>query len=209
MKVLVDSYPIENDESDRVLATGNIISQSFTGSNIKLHSVKFYLTRRSLANGEIRAELYAHTGVFGTSSKGTGSPLAISNPILAEDIVYFGDIWPDRILYTFTFPSDQQYQMTSGTKYVIGLHYAAGLPPDNNYWVLVGGDIYLPPLHPSTTHPGNETLYYLSGGNWIWGSDNTTDLIFYVYGIEQGNYFLFNTNKIEQYANGVLARTYE
>lgn len=97
---------------------------SFTGDGRKLSSVSFLLTRRNAGEtGLLYARLYAHTGTYGTTGTGTGSPLAISTPIDVTTIPTSNSGL--RLNVKFDFPDSDKYLLVDGTKYVVGVFYAA------------------------------------------------------------------------------------
>lgn len=97
---------------------------SFTGDGRKLSSVSFVLTHRNAGEtGFLYARLYAHTGTYGTTGTGTGSPLAISTPIDVTTIPTSNSGL--RLNVRFDFPDSDKYLLVDGTKYVIGVFYAA------------------------------------------------------------------------------------
>ena len=79
--VLSDGWDVSHmDGTDySVTWAQTLLGQSITGAGKNLHSVKFWLNRRSGGDGlgTLTAQLYAATGSF-PSVVGTGSPLATS-----------------------------------------------------------------------------------------------------------------------------------
>lgn len=135
--------------------------QSFQGINAKCSGVSFMLNRVGSPTGNVEARLYAHTGTFGTSSKGTGSVLA-SATVAASTIPFKG-------LELFEFTFDTPYQMSSGTNYVVVVYYSGG---DGSNRIEVGHDSSSP------THNGNMVL--ITSGS-AWSSASTRDVIFEIY----------------------------
>lgn len=169
MASLLDSYSESNvDSSEGKLSaeSGNLmIGQSFEGNGKTLDSAKFYLRKHGTPPGNVFVEIYAHSGTYGTSSIGTGSPLATSDTILATSL-------PSSLgLVDFAFSGGNRITLGNGTRYVIVVNYSdAGGNFSNN--VRFAWD------QSSPTHAGNY-IYYSSGGGW--GYSNTRDLPFYVY----------------------------
>ena len=165
MPVIVDSYSESYKDSYQTMYAGSTISvgQSFTGNGSNLYSAKFYLKQNlGGATGNIYAKLYAHSGTFGTSSIGTGAPLATSDPI---DIATVSTAWT---LHEFIF--SVPYALINTTKYVIQCAFAGG---DSSHYLMIGFD--------ATTklHPGN-LCSIASPATW---SYSAYDACFYVYGI--------------------------
>lgn len=161
MSVLLDSYSDSNYDYDGYTGGGSFRGQSFTNlvGSYKLASAKFYMYRSGTPTGamNMRAVLYEHSGVYGTSSIKTGSALATSSDVLVSSIGETID-W-----VTFTF--DGTYSLTPGAYYCIEVE----LDADATGQVVFGIDATTP------THSGN---YYASSAN------NARDLIFEVYGDE-------------------------
>ena len=119
------------------------IGQSFvcTAIGSKLKSASFWLNKVGAPAGTLTAKLYAHGGTFGTSSTGTGTPLASSNSISATLLST-----ATQAFYQFTFTGANQYTLVDGTNYVISLELSgtASTPLDRVLaYVAVG------------TNPGN------------------------------------------------------
>lgn len=164
---LVDSYSESNRSNSDNLTNNTSVwkgGQSFTAIAGKLSSCKFYLQKVGLPTGNAVAELYAHSGTYGTSSVGTGSVLATSGTYNIEGLT---TSWQ---LITFTFTGANQVTLINGTYYVLVLSYSSG---DGTKYVQIGLD---------NTSPGH-------GGNYIeytattWSALNTNDTCFYVYAI--------------------------
>lgn len=119
MVTLLDSYSEtnKNDSSTfgpaRPLAIGQSFMTPNDGVNYNLDSCKFYLADGGSATGHLEARLYAHTGVFGTSSKPTGAPLATSDEYEVTPLT------GSFVLVTFTFSGAQRVSMTANTAYCI------------------------------------------------------------------------------------------
>lgn len=168
MATIVDFYSETNQDSGEPLVrpSDNVsrVGQSFTGDGQKLDSCKFYLHKVASPTGNITAELYAHTGTFGTTGKPTGSALATSTNSIAAS-----SLSTSYALSTFTF--DQTFTLVNGTKYVIVVRYEGG--SGGNY-IEAGKD------DSSPTHAGNESYYDSSA---TWNAVSGSDVCFYVYGI--------------------------
>jgi hypothetical protein len=90
--------------------------QSFTvpsGRNYAITSAKFYLDRSGSPSGDLVAQLYAHSGTYGSNGVPTGSALAQSNSIPMSSLP------SSPALITFVFSGGQQYVMSAGTHYCI------------------------------------------------------------------------------------------
>ncbi len=175
--VTLDSYATANQDSDEVLEEDHpstlpghsACGQSFTtpndGKNYRLTSAKFYLKKSDplLPDGTLVAKLYAHSGVYGTSSIPSGNALA------ASDSVDLDTLTNAYALYTFTFSSI--YVLEPNTQYCIDVEADATWIIDT---VMAGYDGSAP------SHGGNMFHYDTSAFHAVAGSD----LIFYVYGIE-------------------------
>jgi len=161
---IVDSYGIENASNTFAFTTGGSTSngQSITGNGDKLGSVNFPLSKSAGTTGTFTAHLYAHSGVFGTSSIPTGSPIATS--INTIDIAGLST-YPTLTSCDFGF--DGTYTLNDGTNYCIVLTATS-----------LSGTAYVWSDTTSTTHSGNR--FYYSGSTWL--ASATFDTVFYVYG---------------------------
>ncbi len=174
MADIVDSYVEANYSHHHLLrrvfpsgdAVHSSLGQSFTGDGKAIDSCKFYLTYKLGSPGNLRAYLYAHTGIFGTSSLPTGPILDQSDSYAASN-VNEGD---NPSLHTFT--GFAGYTLVNGTKYCIVLVAYDGTWDDDNLINVAGDSI-------SPTHGGN-AVYYNAGS---WNVENSVDIIFYVYGV--------------------------
>jgi len=168
---LVDIYSETNYNFNWVLgkesgtgAGGLAVGQSFTNTDeADITSCKFYLKKTGFPTGNAYAKLYAHSGVYGTSSVPTGAVLATSD---AFDV---STLTSAHILTEFTFTGIEQYTMAAATEYVIVIDYGDGSYSPLKY-VGVGGD------STSQTHGGNSCLY--NSSSW---AASAYDTIFYVY----------------------------
>jgi len=162
--VLVDSYSEINQCTYRPVYGGDgRYGQSFKGDGSILKSCKFYLSSRIYDHnynwGYCHARLYAHTGVYGTSSLPIGSPLAISDSVAIASLPAL----PSFALFTFNFSNG--IKLESNVPYCIMFTYIGGT--SLNY-PCVGLDTMAP------THSGNAMRpdkYY-----------SREDACFYVYG---------------------------
>jgi hypothetical protein len=167
--VVIDSYSETHyDVSGDVSINANSyvgVAQSFTCSvtGSALMRATFYLCRFNFPTGNVVANLYAHSGTYGSTSIPTGSPLATSAAVDIQTIPN-----ADYGLVNFDFSSG--YVMTNSAHYCISVEYSGG----NTSQALVAG-------YDSTSavHGGN--LSELLGSTWAQGATNT-DLCFYVYG---------------------------
>jgi len=168
--VIIDSYSESNADGSFGLTdavTNHIcgVGQSFTGLEIVLKSCMLYMKKTNSPTGPIYIKIYAHTGVFGTSSLPTGAALAVSDPIEASTLPVASQ------LINFTFSGVNKISLVNGTKYVVTIEYANGLYGTNS--VVCGRDASSP------SHAGSCSVYSTSGG---WTTYNTRDLCFYLYG---------------------------
>jgi len=174
--VLIDSYS-EANWSDNIyimnLHPSDSIYNSAGGQSFqnladayKLTSCKFYMRKYASPTGTMYAELFAHSGTFGSSSKPTGNALAISTGIDVSTLT------TSLALVEFTFPAGQQYEMQPGTYYCIDVGFVASGTIDTTNYLAIGMD------YTSPTHAGNANRY----ANGAWTSTTAYDICFYVYG---------------------------
>lgn len=170
---LIDSYSETNADSgfnlDSDYTDGSPAGQSITNlaTPMAITSSKFYFRKGAGSpTGNLVAKLYAHSGVFGTSSVPTGSALATSDPIAAAGIS--GSL----SLVEFIFSGANQYVMSASTHYVIVLDGSA--VGDASNYMIYGVDSSSP------TASGNFSFGITST---TWSFSSTIDMPFYVYGL--------------------------
>jgi hypothetical protein len=170
MATVIDSYNESNADSSSALSSSIVCrGQAFTAiaTYTELDSVKFLLQRVAGASGTIQFEIYAHTGTFGSTSKPTGSALAISESINVTTIPT-----ASPTLITLNFYGANRITLTSGTKYCVVARV-----------VSFSGTLYFRQDFSSPTHAGC-AFYYFSGA---WSTQATGDSPFYVYGVVPGS----------------------
>ena len=164
LPLTADAYSEENQTSSTLSLVLNLaVGQSFTGNGQQLLRASFPMLRSSgLPVESVTAELYEHTGTFGTSSLPTGAPLAVST---SKPSSAFGILsrWEH-------FDFDGSYTLVNGTKYIIAI--AISQASDTVKYIAVAHDTTVP------THPGNRVLKSNAG---TWTASATADLIFRVY----------------------------
>jgi hypothetical protein len=169
MATIVDSYSESNQSGDEYLGKYSEMgvfagfSQSFTSNGGVLNSVKFYLKKSGSPTGNAVANIYTHSGTYGSTSIPTGGVLAISDNFDVSSLT------TSYQLITFTFSGAEKITLTNGTYYVVTVEYTN--ESSGNY-VLVGDD------YSSPSHSGNSAGE--SGAPLSW-SYNTNDLCFYIY----------------------------
>lgn len=165
MPTLIDSYSESNQDSATILNSYiRYIGQSFTGSGNYLDSCKFYLKKSGSPTGSAYAQLYAHTGTFGS----TGQPADLSTPLAVSDAFNVATLTTSYQLITFNFTGANRYEMTNGTKYFLVFSH---LTSDSTNYVSVGDDASSP------SHGGNET----GSIRGEWAAQSLIDTCFYVY----------------------------
>ena len=160
---LIDSYSEANSDTQFVLGSGvnTRIGQSFTGNGAPLDSAMFYLKiATGTPAGNLTASIYTHSGVFGTSSVGTGAALATS------DVVPASTLTGSFALIEFTFTGVNRITPTNATKYIVAVEDSSADASHNEH---VGVD------QTSPTHAGNSCYY----DGAVWTADNAYDVIFY------------------------------
>lgn len=150
---VTDNYAFSNQDSVYAFGGGThaneAISQSITGDGGVLSRVIFQLRTNGSPTGTFTAQLYAHSGTFGTSSVPTGAALATSNlvnvslltPTLAEIEIEFED----------------KVTLVNTTKYCMTVFYTTG---SSSNFIEAGRDSSAP------SHGGNGASK-LTGGAWI------------------------------------------
>jgi hypothetical protein len=164
MPDVLDSYSEANRDTYGIVRSGATtkIGNSWTNATqYTLDSAKFYLMKTGTPTGSGYAELYSHSGTYGTSSVGD-SLLATSD---AFDVSTLGGSYT---LETLSFSGAQRVTLSASTYYVIVFAFSGG--SGSNY-VRVGND------QSSPSHDGNMAHY---DGSWT--ATVSRDVCFYVYG---------------------------
>jgi len=162
---VIDSYSETDQDLEIGMYAGGLVgvAQSFEATDMyELDSSKMYLRKLGSPTGTVYVHIYEHSGVFGTSSVPTGSPLAtasIAASILNPDSLY---------LMKFLFTGANKIKLDPGY-YVIAVEYN-GVDVNNN--VVVGIDNSTP------THGGNAAL---TTGAWF--PIAGLDTVFFAYGL--------------------------
>jgi len=115
----IDNYTFVG--SDQTLSYGDGLTftayaQSFTGDGSNIGAAIVKIAAQSAGNCYL--EIYAHSGVFGTSSVPTGAALATSD-------IIDGSLLLEAANYKFTFTGAQQITLTAATNYCLVLRSAA------------------------------------------------------------------------------------
>jgi hypothetical protein len=158
---LVDGYPETfADGTYTINAGGNTgFSQSFLGNGKTLSKALFWAVKSGLPTGNITAQLYTHSGTFGTSS--------VPGTLLATSAPYDVSTVPTAAAWvTFTF--DETYTMANGTFYVIVI--------DSTTAGSVGHGVALSVDTTSPAHGGN--VGFRSG---VWNAVASADACFQIY----------------------------
>jgi hypothetical protein len=161
-----DSYADTNRDGDQQISggsTNDAVAQSFpSGAGGDLANVEVMLSKSGTPTGSAYAEVYAHSGTYGTSSVPTGAALATSDPLDVSTL----DGTPT--LTRFNFSGTDNITL-SATYYCVVIRYEGG---DASNYILVGRD------GSSPGHGGNLADRAVSGGAWT--ADNAKDLVFYL-----------------------------
>lgn len=170
MAILIDTYSESNQSTSQSVRSGLVIidGQAFTATGLLLASAIFNLSRDGSPTGNCYARIYTHSGTYGTSSVGTGSPLAESDPIDVTTI----SASPTFTLTTFTFSGANRIYLVKDTPYIIAFNFEGGSSGND---INVGIDAISP------THGGNRTFF-----NSAWNAVSTSDSCFYIYGEAPG-----------------------
>src|SRR5574343_703571 len=119
MSVIIDSYSESNYNNALTFYSGYSIQkvgQSFHNTNgCNLLSAKFYCIKIGSPTGNIYANVYAHTGTYGSTGKPTGSALATSDAVDVSTL----DTNPNWKLIEFTFSGANQIALSENTNYVV------------------------------------------------------------------------------------------
>jgi len=143
------------------------VCQSFTGDGTAIEAIALRLARYSSKNANVYIRIWAHSGVYGTSSIPSGSiPLAESEPIDLSTIANVGGGFPDKMFY-FKTP----FQTVLGQYYVMTIEWWGSNSSS--------GSIYIYAEHAQPgAHSGNWGS--LSNAN-VWTPQANRDLAFKIY----------------------------
>ncbi len=139
--------------------------QSFVnvGTEVNLTSAQFYMRKIGTPTGNAVAVLYAHAGVYGTSSVPTGPALATSSNFDVSTLT-------GAFAYTtFTFPAGQRYGMQPGEHYVIAVQMPGVGVMNTTDYVQLRSTL--------NVYGGSEGRY----ANGAWTVQGATDALFRVY----------------------------
>lgn len=176
MTVLLASFDPRGVPDGALAISGNVANnvqsagESFKPSSTAvINNVQFYLTQQGAPTGNAVCRIYAATGVFGTTSKPTGSALASSDAFNVATV-------PPTVftLTPFNFSGANKISLTSGTVYVAQLEYLGGNDTNN---------IGLGAENTSVDPNGNGSLSNTNPPS-TWLAEDTFD--FYVYGDAPG-----------------------
>jgi len=160
---IIDSYSETNvDAFYSISGTELSWGQSFNGLFGTLDKCKFYVKKTGSPTGNAIAKIYAHSGVYGTSSIPTGDALAISDNLDVSGLVD-GDQ-----LATFTFSGVNKITFVQDTKYVLVIYYASS----------AGGNYLSIGLDSSASSADGNACEYVTPTGWEYFA---SDLAFYVY----------------------------
>ena len=134
----------------------NVATNSYT-----LDSIAFRLLRVGSPTGTCHVDVYKHAGTYGTSSVGTGSPLA------ASDTIALSSISTSLNAYTFTFTGTNKIALAAGTNYVF---VVAGTANNASNYIRTRIDTA------TLDHSGNYTFKYSS----TWGYQSTSEISYFV-----------------------------
>jgi hypothetical protein len=143
VEALSDNYGSANrDDFGNIVSSASFWAQSFTGDGSFLTRAGLYLSKAAAPTGQLRMELWTHSGVFGTSGV-RGSLLATSTTTTDLSTLTAGTYAWRYVTFAGTF------QLVAGTNYVLVGQPVAGAVIDSTNQVLFGCDVSAP------THPGN------------------------------------------------------
>jgi len=161
---VIDSYDNSNQDGETSLAdANNAVGQGFTGNGESVDQATFMARKAFDPVGSAKAQVFAHSGTFGSSGIPTGSALATSNSITATDF--------STSLVNVTFDFATPFTTVNGTKYFIVFDYPDGVGINQ---LKVGSDVSSP------THAGNLALLQTSTWSALGGTlDNVFSVDFF------------------------------
>lgn len=132
--------------------------ESFTGDGRELRNIRVNLRRVGSPTGNAVVKVYAHSGTYGTSSIGTGSPLATSDNLDVSTITNANN----TTNYVIPFSGANRITLVQGTYYVFVIEFTGG---DASNYVRTFLD------NTSPSYSGNYAYY-----NGSWNAVSGTDL---------------------------------
>lgn len=163
----IDGYTGARDGNTAAMYTANStqgLGQSFTGDGSVIGAATFYGFKTGNPPGNVVANIYAHTGTFGTSGTPTGAALATSDNLSASTLSGAGEA-----RFAVQFSGANRITLTNATKYFLTLEYAGGDASNS---------VTLRYNTSSASHAGNRATY--DGASWSALAD---DLWFTVNGV--------------------------
>lgn len=160
-------------DSDENLYVGNILAvgQSFKPSTSgRISSANFYIKKIGRPPGIIQLHIYAHAGVFGTSSIPTGSvTLAVS------DLIPTTSLTGSYAKTTFNFTGPNAICLSSGTEYVVVLFHHEDAADAAGGYISVNRN-----STPGSVHAGNLSILATAVPKWT--AEPSEDLRFSIIG---------------------------
>jgi hypothetical protein len=164
---VVDSFATGADGTTAISSALSYVAQSFqntTACTLVSASV-IPLSKTGSPTGSAYIKIYAHSGVYGTSSVPTGAPLTTS------DALDVSTLTAGVLNQTFTFTGGNQITLAASTNYCVVLVYTGGDASNRINWRRDGS---------SPTGSGNSAT---STDGTSWTADNTKDQYFQINGV--------------------------
>jgi len=184
--VATNCDPYVDQDTTRPIGNGTItgVGQSFTGNGGTLANVSFFLSKTGTPTGNAVAKLYAHEGVYGTSSIPSGAALATSENLDVSAIT--GSLVEYKIDFT------DEVTVTNAVNYVITLEYDNG---DVGNYINIGDDTSAPTHGGNTCDktatwsavPGSDLKFYVRTGGIVKASATNGSNPTYAYTLESGS----------------------
>lgn len=180
LMVQQDSYNIgvsldrNHPSSDDYLSGIGNSFQVPSDQDYNITKITLYLGKYGSPTGNASVKIYAHTGVYGSSSLPTGSAFATSDPFDVSTIT------SGYNQYNVTFNASQQYQMTHDGYYVWAWENpSSGIDSDN----------YVKVCRQSSTDPYSGSSCRYRNSAWeVIGANPGRDVAFRIYAEEQPVY---------------------
>ncbi len=160
--ILIDSSTVASP-TDTNCDSSQLIGQSFQVQNsCNLDHLVIDMKTNGSPSGSFQFLIYAHSGIYGTSSVPTGAALATSDTVLVSSLT------SSYATYTVYFTGANAISVTSGTQYVLTCNYSATSYPNA---------IFFKNKTPSF-HGGNQC--YFAGS---WNALSAYDMVFDLEGV--------------------------
>lgn len=167
-EVVIDSHLLPLELNSVSLSTARFFcGQSIVGTGQAITKCSFRLVRSASPAGNVTAQIWSHTGMFGAG--GVGSALLAESAAVAAS-----SLTASPLFYEFTFTGVNRITLATSTNYVIGISYssATGVEGVNVYGATgapthAGNASFKSSVGEWTTHATFDVTFSLTGSTGI------------------------------------------